>query len=305
MRIAPRRSPFASQNDSVAQLASRYPAGPLLTHLSEAAFARRSGAVFAPSIGASTPSSETAMETAPSGICRPSRSAASKASRLSSQRSASTFGRRPRLLFDGVMLPTRSKSSALFLGVICVTPHSRLLRRARGPEVADDSERQPHRTDAAPVRTRPVLVERPLDHHLARRGHVRLRLPQHAAMNLARDHDRIDIHVPGHLAGDDVALRFHHPIVHLALELLERPRSRLRPHPRSFEELAELLQRRRLRLVQVTRGRSRDRYSTRALHVAGNAGRTRKFPAFTRHGGSPPCRQSSRRRPFRSMEVRE
>jgi hypothetical protein len=35
-----------------------------------------------------------------------------------------TFGRRPRLLFDGIMLPTRSKRSSPFFGVICVTTHS-------------------------------------------------------------------------------------------------------------------------------------------------------------------------------------
>ncbi len=69
IRIAPSRSPFASQNDTVAQLASRYPAGPLLTHPSAAAFARTSVGLFAPSIGASTPSSDTAIDTAPSGIC--------------------------------------------------------------------------------------------------------------------------------------------------------------------------------------------------------------------------------------------
>ena len=49
---------------------SRYPAGPLLTHPSAAAFARTSVALFAPfapSIGASAPSSDTASETAPSG----------------------------------------------------------------------------------------------------------------------------------------------------------------------------------------------------------------------------------------------
>jgi hypothetical protein len=34
------------------------------------------------------------------------------------------FGNRSRLLFDGSMLPTRSKSSSAFCGVICVTTHA-------------------------------------------------------------------------------------------------------------------------------------------------------------------------------------
>ena len=54
-------APFSLQNDTVAQLASRYPAGPLLTHPSAAAFARTSDALFPPSIGESTPTASASV----------------------------------------------------------------------------------------------------------------------------------------------------------------------------------------------------------------------------------------------------
>ena len=63
MRIAASRSPFSSQNETVAQPTSRYPAGPLLIRPSNAACVRTSVARSPPSIGASTPSSDTAIET--------------------------------------------------------------------------------------------------------------------------------------------------------------------------------------------------------------------------------------------------
>src|ERR1019366_5050341 len=122
-RIAEIRSPLLSQNASVAQPISRYPAGPLLRRPSAAASARTSVGLAPPSIGASTPSMETAIECVSSGTTIASRKTCSYFSRSFSQRSPSVLGNRSRLLLDGSMLPTRANSASAFCGVICVTTH--------------------------------------------------------------------------------------------------------------------------------------------------------------------------------------
>ena len=168
--------PSASHSDTDAQLASRYPPPSL------------------PFIGAITPSSDTAIVHAASGMSSvASRTCASNCGRSSSQRADSALGNRSSKLFEGAMLPNASNTASASRGTRCAHSIAPLARRMRRPVPLDDAYPALQRRHRPLARSCPI--QRSHRRHRAHRTQIGLLAPVHPAMLVPVDEHMRQVHV--------------------------------------------------------------------------------------------------------------